>query len=79
MQKYRLAAHLRKIDLDILTLRQEAKDLFSPSNFSKAAIKERKANALEKQKDQKRKDMAPDPRYLRGVNVAKVWDSFPAS
>ena len=60
------------MDSEIRTLRQEAKDLFSPSNFSKSAIKERKANALEKQKEQKRKDMSPDPKYLRGINVAKV-------
>ena len=72
MQKHRLAAKLRSIDEQIVTLRQEAKDLFSPSNFSKSAIKERKANTLEKKKEQVRKEMEPNPKYLRGVNVAKV-------
>lgn len=60
------------MDLQIVTLRQEAKNLFSPSNFSKSALKERKANTLEKKKEQVRKEMEPDPKYLRGINVAKV-------
>lgn len=84
MQKYRLAAQLRSIDSEILALRKEAKDIFSPSNFSKSAIKERKANSLEKQKEQVRKEMEPDPRYLQGINVLKVcsvpaWHQAPST
>jgi hypothetical protein len=72
VQTHRLSAKLRKMDGEISRLRQEAKDIFSPSNFSKAAIKERKANALEKEKEQLRKQMAPNSKYLQAVNVAKV-------
>lgn len=72
MQKHRLAAQLKRLDVEIAQLKREAKEIFSPGNFSKSALKERKAIALGKQKHKLSVEGKPDSRYIRAINVCKV-------
>jgi hypothetical protein len=60
------------MDKEIRELRQEAKATFSPAKFSKSARLERKANAIEKDKNKIRELEEPNTFILQVVNALKV-------